>query len=121
MSAKRRQEAIARFSVPLEDSGDLDSSTHQRVSQGTRNIEAASDDTNSDFVMNDNNSSSLPTTRKTKGKGKATETSFQDFNASDENPRVMLLSLKAVRSIIVLMNNAENSTYAGSSRVEFDW
>lgn len=87
MSAKRRQEAIARFSIPLEDSGSVKRSTLQR----------ASDD------MSDDNSSSLR--KKAKGKGNST---FQDFESSAENPRVMLLSLKAVRWIVNLMTGAEN-------------
>ena len=93
MSAKRRQEAIARFSIPLEDSGSVKRSTLQR----------ASDDNDSDFVMSDDNSSSLR--KKAKGKGNST---FQDFESSAENPRVMLLSLKAVRWIVNLMTGAEN-------------
>jgi SWI/SNF-related matrix-associated actin-dependent regulator of chromatin subfamily A3 len=102
MSAKRRQEAIARFSVPLEGISSLETTAApRRSSRKLRNAEATasdndSDDSDSDFAMDDDandnlsddtGSSSLSTRKKTKGKGKV----------SDENPRVMLLSLKAVR------------------------
>jgi len=95
MSAKRRQEAIARFSVPLESI----SSAPRRPSRKPRNaslVESNSsdgdnwNDDDSDFVVPDDaelDDGLSSKRKKTKGKGKAVQ---------DENPRVMLLSLKAV-------------------------
>ena len=114
MSVKRRQEAIARFSVPLEGISSLETtgcSAPRRPSRKPRNAtfvaESASsdgsdwDDNDSDFVMRDDpetepNGGSSLNRKKTKGKGKAVMGNSSDFDPSHENPRVMLLSLKAV-------------------------
>jgi len=101
MSAKRRQEAIARFSVPLEgmrSSEKIESSAPRRPSRKPRDARLVGsssdgdswDENDSDFVVCDDAELDygLSSKRgKTKGKGKA---------VLDENPRVMLLSLKAV-------------------------
>lgn len=125
MSAKRRQEAISRFSVPLapqpkgsQDSIDeLDKSTSRRPSRkvkGKRSttiedvVDGSSDD--GEFMAQDEDNDSdessddaLPSFSQGKGKnkGKGKEVSQQyprdlDFDDSDANPKVMLLSLKAV-------------------------
>jgi SWI/SNF-related matrix-associated actin-dependent regulator of chromatin subfamily A3 len=127
MSAKRRQEAIARFSVPLEGVGRLqaiENSAPRRPSRKTRKANfvestASGEDSDSDFVMDNGleddfddglGSSSMPKRNKSKGKSKASQTNFQEFESSDGNPRVMLLSLKAVRWIVgALVNSADNS------------
>ncbi|SRR6266545_3122100 len=111
MSAKRRQEAIARFSVPLEDVAAGNETLSQgRTLRRARNamVKKPDSDENAgdgDFTMDgaDNDSDDdfvdgpqLPFSQKknmTKGKGRA---SVPEFDPSEENPRVMLLSLKAV-------------------------
>jgi SWI/SNF-related matrix-associated actin-dependent regulator of chromatin subfamily A3 len=130
MSAKRRQEAIARFSVPLEDIGSpetIECSASQRPSK-MRNASVVEptfsdgnddwDDDDSDFVVRDDTEDALnddgclsSKSKKNKGKGKAVQTNSPKFGPSDENPRVMLLSLKAVRWIVAtLAKGADNST-----------
>jgi len=116
MSAKRRQEAIARFSVPLaaESVQETAVSSSKRVARTKNNrcvmpvgFDANSDDgTESDFAKDgeDDEFTDDPTfpfqqkTTQSKGKGKAAAIPRGElsFDASDENPRVMLLSLKAV-------------------------
>lgn len=159
MSAKRRQEAISRFSVPLEDNMSMVPPTNREVDSATATdenhasisildtpeisstgrprrstrrsassvnveMEQVLDDADEDFVMDDgaasghdsddflNNDESetkspfaLKKTSKrngkldVKGKGKAhtftASNAAPTFNSSGENPRVMLLSLKA--------------------------
>ncbi|KIM40208.1 hypothetical protein M413DRAFT_28716 [Hebeloma cylindrosporum] len=103
MSAKRRQEAIARFSVPLAE----EEPTLPRATRKTRDQDGAAapvvdaaDDDDSDFAMNDESDDFIDDEpisgkkSKSKGKGKAKPVSRQ-FEGSAENPRVMLLSLKA--------------------------
>lgn len=105
MSAKRRQEAIARFSVPLAVTPRAETLEEapgpRRASRKSNDIDAA------DFVISDNDHSEdedFTTTRKN-GKGKAKQTQadsdFEDdvsFGATQglNNPAVMLISLKAV-------------------------
>lgn len=116
MSAKRRQEAIARFSVPLaaESVQETEVPSREKVARKRNNrfvvpveFGANSDDgTESDSVTDGEDDEftddpSFPFEQKTiqsKGKGKATAIPRRElsFDTSDENPRVMLLSLKAV-------------------------
>lgn len=122
MSAKRRQEAIARFSVPLERSSTFETiegkaARHSRKTRNASLVESDGTDwddgNDGDFEMHDNSeddldglgSSSLPKRSKTKGKGKAIQ---NEFDPSDQNPRIMLLSLKAVRCIVRLRQIALN-------------
>jgi SWI/SNF-related matrix-associated actin-dependent regulator of chromatin subfamily A3 len=97
MSAKRRQEAIERFNVPLEDNeagsslGERVPTTRSRLRPKTSSNSVGDDDshvnsTDDDFIDDDDNGSA--SIRKRKGKGKA------NTNTHGENPRVMLLSLK---------------------------
>lgn len=108
MSAKRRQEAIARFGVPVENS--VQSSTipapskrnvrparqsvtkHQRV----LNDEDSVTESDSDFSVTESGAQTEDedgtSTRKGKGKAKG-KSSYMD---EGDNPRVMLISLKAV-------------------------
>ncbi|KAI0074381.1 hypothetical protein K474DRAFT_1626028 [Panus rudis PR-1116 ss-1] len=124
MSAKRRQETIARFSVPITEDDvsaapatqDTGRSTRRR-SQSSRamNIDAEFDDANdgdfvddggndSDFIDDDDDFASSPRKKskgkgkKAKGKGRASATQAPVLDGSafkGENPRVMLISLKA--------------------------
>ena len=111
MSAKRRQEAIARFSVPIaEEEPALRRATGKiRDKDGTAaQVIDAADDNDSDFAMNDDSDDFIDDgsddepiagkKSKCNGKGKAKSVSRQSFasEGSAENPRVMLLSLKAV-------------------------
>jgi len=114
MSAKRRQEAIARFSVPLAAVQETAVSSSKRVARTRNNrfvmpvgFDPNSDNgTESDFATDgeDDEFTDDPTfpfqqkTTQSKGKGKAAAIPRGElsFDTSDENPRVMLLSLKAV-------------------------
>lgn len=120
MSAKRRQEAIARFSVPLEEESleaPIEAPILSRQTRKTRNNNAAilddgGEGNDSDFVMdgdesedyietNDTPFSGYEEERKGKGKSKAVSYSRSSLEfGSEENPKVMLLSLKAVCAII---------------------
>lgn len=119
MSAKRRQETIARFSVPIrEDAAPATSATdnarttrqRKRTKTTTPDDEVVvlDDDGDGDFVMSggednddfigDNDDKPSKKKRKGKGKGKQREhaTPISDdmiFNGT--NPTVMLISLKA--------------------------
>lgn len=115
MSAKRRQETLASFSVPVEDDEPTQSSqtTTSRRKRVTRQASLDNDDfpfdndDDDDFVMEDvanddddeDNDLSF-VGRKGKGKSKATvgnnNTVRSSGLASKRNPRVMLISLKAV-------------------------
>ena len=122
MSAKRRQEAIARFSVPIQEASPTPGSPIQPSTRKARSTRPATldfeseiygDDSGSDddFVMSDNDdadadanfsadeSAPSQTKRMAKGKGKEKEKNDITYESSDENPRVMLLSLKAVSLI----------------------
>ncbi|KAF9565547.1 hypothetical protein CPC08DRAFT_815314 [Agrocybe pediades] len=120
MSAKRRQEAIARFSVPIEEETPVvpdTSSKRPRKTSSNMSIELGApdvDDNDSDFVVDDNDKDDdddylvdsdddkpSKKSKKNKGKGKASDVQRllpldDDLNlGSEANPRVMLLSLKA--------------------------
>ncbi|KAF9012434.1 SNF2 family N-terminal domain-containing protein [Cyathus striatus] len=97
MSAKRRQETLARFSIPIEDNVNLLS--HEALRRGARTRKAqriftdndivGDDGGDPDFVMNDDGgelSDFVDDQLKSKGKEKA---------HSAENLSVMLISLKA--------------------------
>lgn len=98
MSAKRRADAINRFSVPLE----REQSAPQRRSgrnepPTTRDDDSCDsdsividDDDDDDFMQKVFGKKSDP-----KGKGKVIDARYGSADG-DENPRVMLLSLKAV-------------------------
>ncbi|KAJ6500012.1 SNF2 family N-terminal domain-containing protein [Mycena vitilis] len=101
MSAKRRQETIAHFSVPATDNA-AGHGSRDKSREGSR---GRGED--SDFIMEDNDSDFLDdeddhtvySKKKSKGKGKAkAKTSSYatrpTFSAGD-NPKVMLISLKA--------------------------
>lgn len=125
MSAKRRADAIARFSVPLESIPTLQvsqeistsavASRSRRVSRNASyNVEPAEgdqDDDDEDFMMpsadnkySDDDEVTTAATWRSKGKGKAKQTqgvseNEDDFSFGDtqnqNNPPVMLISLKA--------------------------
>ena len=91
MSAKRRQETIARFSVPLGVSGNTPSR-----SVATDSLDDDDDDDMGDIEANytENGVTKNREIRgvASKGKGKAA--------SNNENSKVMLLSLKAVRTAL---------------------
>lgn len=113
MSAKRRQETLASFSVPAEDAEPIQSSQDTTTSRRKRVTRRASlddddfpfdSDDDDDFVMedvaNDDDDEDLSFAgKKGKGKSKATvgnnNTRRSSGLASKRNPRVMLISLKA--------------------------
>lgn len=112
MSAKRRQEAIARFSVPVAEELPIPeartSGRRTRRAAASKVVEnggAEQDGDDSDFLMSDkddgfNNDSDddgeVQISKKSKGKGKQKARNSSPPLRSEENPRVMLLSLKAV-------------------------
>ena len=102
MSAKRRSDAIDRFSVPLAREQSIPQRRSARKERATTrdddfydsDIMVIDDDNDDDFI-DDNDEQVVGKKSKRKGKGKAKDTrSYSDDE--DENPRVMLLSLKAV-------------------------
>ncbi|KAJ3805975.1 SNF2 family N-terminal domain-containing protein, partial [Lentinula aff. lateritia] len=123
MSAKRRADAIARFSIPLESiptvpqeiSTPAVASRSRRLSRNaSHNVKVAEGDQDADdedFVMpsadndySDDDEVTAAATAKSKGKGKAKRTqgnseTEDDFSFGDtqnqNNPPVMLISLKA--------------------------
>jgi SWI/SNF-related matrix-associated actin-dependent regulator of chromatin subfamily A3 len=127
MSAKRRQETLERFSLPLEDDviSGISSETPLRGGRSSTQVTSHEDsieidDDDADFTMNgvsddddfldDDNDDSGFSSKPRKGKGKSkaegkakakstTRTNLRAaFNGSSfagENPKVMLISLKA--------------------------
>jgi SWI/SNF-related matrix-associated actin-dependent regulator of chromatin subfamily A3 len=112
MSVKRRQEALQMFGRPIEDETVLSATEglSGRVRRSTRasaGISTVADDESSDFENNtaDEDTDFLDdddvlqrkkSSSKGKGKGKAKETyTAASTRQSGENPKVMLLSLKA--------------------------
>lgn len=96
MSAKRRRDAIDRFSVPLE----REQSIPQRKSARNERPTTRDDDSyDSDSMSIDDDIDFIDglfgKKSEHKGKGKAKD-ARSDSADEDENPRVMLLSLKAV-------------------------
>jgi SWI/SNF-related matrix-associated actin-dependent regulator of chromatin subfamily A3 len=89
MSARKRQEAIARFSVPVKESGNSRSGSQAARATRTRGKgKAKKVDDNNDFDFDDINGDA--------------DFTIQDDEEDDDkfsgevNPRVMLISLKAV-------------------------
>ncbi|KAJ6594021.1 SNF2 family N-terminal domain-containing protein [Mycena capillaripes] len=111
MSAKRRQETIAQFSIPVTDDDEITSTARHR-SRGRSSEGSLGRGDESDFVMGPDNDSDFVDDEdddtvyskkkskakgKGKGKGKAKASSYTarpTFSAG-ENPKVMLISLKA--------------------------
>jgi len=107
MSAKRRQEAIAQFSVPLGVSG---STPNHPVATGS--LDDDDDDIEANYTDN-----GVTKTREnrgviSKGKGKAA--------SNGENPKVMLLSLKAVRAAVLNRSNCLLWVTLGCCRTQFN-
>ena len=100
MSAKRRQEAIARFSVPIAEEEPALPRVTRKARDKVRENDAADDDDSDDFIDDGNDDEPIAGKEsKSNRKGKAKSDFRQSFafEGSTENPRVMLLSLKAVR------------------------
>jgi hypothetical protein len=112
MSAKRRQEAIARFVIPVENS--VQSSTipaptkrnvrptrqpvtkHQRVLNDEDSVTESDSDFSIANLGEQTEDEDNVSNRKGKGKAKDESTYADDMFCSGDNPRVMLISLKAV-------------------------
>jgi SWI/SNF-related matrix-associated actin-dependent regulator of chromatin subfamily A3 len=104
MSAKRRQEAIARFSVPVDDeieaTGMQEDGKRRRCSTSRVVMDedfVVDDDDLSDGGFIDDSSPIKKTKGKTKGKSKGRAKAKMNDSFGDDNPKVMLISLKAVR------------------------
>ncbi|KAJ7647212.1 SNF2 family N-terminal domain-containing protein [Roridomyces roridus] len=110
MSAKRRQDTIAQFSIPLDDDGeDAPEPSARRRSGGKSRDPEDSDfvmdvDDGSDFIDDDDDDTVYSKKKgkgkgnakaKGKAKGKATTSYASRSLAPGENPAVMLISLKA--------------------------
>lgn len=123
MSAKRRQETIARFSVPIKEDvavpaqpatqgrskrtrrsartvSDADSEVIVLDDEDDGDFVAGDDDEDDDFIVDDDDQPSKKKGKgksKGKGKDKATPISILDDELVYEgvNPKVMLISLKA--------------------------
>lgn len=99
MSAKRRRDAITKFNVPLEQEQSIPQRANVRERPTTRDDDSYDsdptvNDDDDDFIDEDDGRPFGKTSkRKGKGKAKYVRSGFAD---GDENPRVMLLSLKAV-------------------------
>ncbi|KAK7005619.1 DNA repair protein rad5 [Favolaschia claudopus] len=101
MSAKRRQEVIAQFSVPVADD-DVDSGSGSRHRSRSGSVGEHSDYVmdadDSDFIDDDEDDSAYSKKKsKAKGKGKQKQSQKTSYtsHASGRNPKVMLISLKA--------------------------
>lgn len=111
MSAKKRQEAIARFTVPVEDSvtpvcgltirlpakRNVRSTMQSVITHGgSLNDEDSVTESDSDFSVTESGAQTEDedgtSTRKGKGKAKGKSS----YANKGDNPRVMLISLKAV-------------------------
>jgi SWI/SNF-related matrix-associated actin-dependent regulator of chromatin subfamily A3 len=105
MSARRRQEAIERFSIPLEDDGlgaiqeecSVPARTSRLKTRKTRveDSESQENDSDDEFVDDgvDDDDDIASSTRRKKGKGSCCSKSLKS-QFGGENPKVMLLSLK---------------------------
>ncbi|KAF7376249.1 DNA repair protein rad5 [Mycena sanguinolenta] len=108
MSAKRRQEVIAQFSVPVVEDDTAPAATSRsrgRSSDGSAGRRGDSDymevDDDSDFIDDEDDDTAWSRNQKSKGKGKAkgkakaSSYTAQSTTPAGENPKVMLISLKA--------------------------
>ncbi|KAG5648541.1 hypothetical protein DXG03_003152 [Asterophora parasitica] len=97
MSARRRQETIARFSVPIADDASIQESS-ANVNCDDEDDYVMSDNEDDDFIDDEDDdcafSGKKKRGRKTKSKGKG-RASYSGPSYAGENPKVMLLSLKA--------------------------
>jgi SWI/SNF-related matrix-associated actin-dependent regulator of chromatin subfamily A3 len=114
MSAKRRQETIARFSIPINSEPVVTpASSTRRTSSGKYTEDGLDGDDGSDYapgMSEDEDFDMTASTQNSKGKGKAKAKGKgkKKANASFEtefdlvygpNPKIMLISLKAVRNL----------------------
>ena len=104
MSAKRRRDAINRFSVPLEREQSIPQRRSARNERPTTRDDDSCDsdsimviDDDDDDFIDDDDEQAFGKKSKRKGKGKP-EAKYARSGSDDggENPPVMLLSLKAV-------------------------
>ncbi|KAJ7901958.1 SNF2 family N-terminal domain-containing protein [Mycena olivaceomarginata] len=100
MSAKRRQEVIAQFSVPVADDGPASTGRRRKSSEASGEdsdyvVEPAND---SDFLDDDDADDTVWSKKKGKAKGKGKQkakASSYTARTAGGNPKVMLISLKA--------------------------
>lgn len=140
MSAQKREETIARFSVPLEEcaepvseeaSSTQASSTRRRPRASQRALSddadigmdvadddfVPGDDNDDDFIESDDDTAF---TKKKKGKSKAKQRKASSKRVfSGDNPKVMLISLKAV-GLSPLDVICPLTLFAGGAWFEFD-
>ncbi|KAF8210396.1 SNF2 family N-terminal domain-containing protein [Mycena galopus ATCC 62051] len=105
MSAKRRQEVIAQFSIPVADdaAGAMRDHSRGRSSEGSLGRGEDSDcvmEPDNDLADDDEDSAWSKKKGKAKGKGKQKQKAKASYTArstyaAGENPKVMLISLKA--------------------------
>lgn len=106
MSARKRQETLERFCVPLEDETTPVPSQSDKSNRRARSTKASCKgadldrDDEDDFIDDGNQDDDVvfvSQSKKGKGKGKAkaNKTAYERLLSSFENPQVMLISLKA--------------------------
>lgn len=107
MSARRRQETLERFCVPIDPESSYTPPATQperpyrrsRTASTLNNLDVKAE--NNDSFIDDSDyenfkSSAIRKSKsKSKGKAKATSTTFEPIMPAGENPKVMLISLKA--------------------------
>ena len=96
LSAKKRQQVLERFTVPLEEELSYTSSVEALTQPSTAQISAIDNYDACDDDEFDENVSSRAKRSASKGKRKALGgTTPMDTNKNSENPKIMLISLKA--------------------------
>ena len=112
MSARRRQETLERFSVPLEEDRGLPADIPFPLKRTRRPSAHADDDTdlsfggsdNADADFSDDPDDEVFSSKKAKGKGKDKVTSRNkkhNSSSAHENPKVMLISLKGEIRLLI--------------------
>jgi hypothetical protein len=126
MSAKRRRDAINRFSVPLEREQSIPQRRNARNERPTTRDDEFCDsdsmviDDDDDFIDDSDDEQVFGKKSKRKGKGKAKDARSGSADG-DENPRVMLLSLKAVCCFLNNQDFLIIYEILGCAWFKFDW
>ena len=119
MSAKRRRDAIDKFSVPLEQSG-RNICNRRPITRDDDSYDSDPTIDDNDNFMDEDDQQVFGRKSKCKGKGKAKDTRSGSADG-DENPRVMLLSLKAVCCLQMFKRNLIIYQILGCTWFELDW
>jgi hypothetical protein len=119
MSAKRRRDAIDKFSRPLEQSSRNTCNGRLIIRDGDSYDSDSMIDDDDNFIDEDDQQV-FGRKSKRKGKGKAKDTRSGSADG-DENPRVMLLSLKAVCCLQIIKRNLIIYKILGCTWFELDW